>query len=325
MPGRMKGFEVYRYRKHASFLSFLTALWYVALFTGALWCCGFVHWFWGWSCGWTAAAGAAEAVLLAGAVVKRRFGIFLTLFEVSLILFFVLVDFRGAFPGDSWTAECSRIARIKKISGDLVTISDIRDFRYRKPEDFDPFYRTETFDISKLDSLDLIQSHWDGLSEVSHTLFSFNFSDGNEVVLSFEPRVPAGMRGGQFFPGIYKRYGLFMLLSTPEDIIDLRTKYRRETVFRYRMNLAPQVVRKIFIATVRRAMVLEEHPEFYHSLFANCTTAFVPLIQEAAPEFPGGIRLIFNGYFDRLLFETGYLAKRDGESFDALKSRSLIQ
>ena len=321
----MKGFEVYRRKKYAALLSFLTVLWYVAMFAAALWCCGFFHWFCGWSLMRTAASGVGLAVLLAGAVVRRRFGVFLTLFEVSLILFFVLVDFRGAFPEDNWTVECGRVARIREFSGNMVTISDIRDFRYRTPEDFDVFYRTGTFDISKLDSLDLIQSHWDGLCAVSHTLFSFNFSDGRKLVLSFEPRVPAGMRGGQFFPGIYKRYGLFIVLSTPEDIIDLRTKYRKETVFRYRMTLAPEVVRKIFISTVRRAMVLEKHPEFYHTVSANCTTAFVPLIQTAEPGFPGGIRLIFNGYFDRLLFETGYLAKGDGESFRALKLRSLIQ
>lgn len=75
---------------------------------------------------------------------------------------------------------------------------------------------------------------------------------------------------------------------------------------------------------VGKAAKLEKNPEFYNSISVNCTTAFAPMIRQIDPEFPSDIRLIFNGYFDRLLFEAGYLKRRESESFGSLKSRSYI-
>src|SRR5918994_669525 len=60
-----------------------------------------------------------------------------------------------------WAPEYARPARAT-INGDLVTIHDIRNFDYRTETDFTPRYYTKSFDLKKLDSVDMIASYWAG-------------------------------------------------------------------------------------------------------------------------------------------------------------------
>ena len=42
------------------------------------------------------------------------------------------------------------------IAGELVTVHDIRNFEYRRENDFTPRYEDRTYDMRKLDSVDLV-------------------------------------------------------------------------------------------------------------------------------------------------------------------------
>jgi len=44
--------------------------------------------------------------------------------------------------------------------GDLVTVHNIRNFDYRTETDFTPSYYDRTYDLTKLDSVDLIAAYW---------------------------------------------------------------------------------------------------------------------------------------------------------------------
>jgi hypothetical protein len=49
-------------------------------------------------------------------------------------------------------------------------------------------YETRTFDLAKLEGVDVFISHFDDFEGLAHIFLSFGFSDGEQVVVSLETR-----------------------------------------------------------------------------------------------------------------------------------------
>ena len=206
-----------------------------------------------------------------------------------------------------------------------IAIFGLRCFEYRSVEDFDKCYSFIVLDPALLESMDIAFSDWGIIwGAAKHMLLKFNFKDGKELAVSFEPRVKHGMRGGMFFPGIYKQYGQMMLLSVPEDIFDLRSIYRGEKLYCYRTTAQGKVLEAMFRKVIAKARQLETRPEFYHSVFSNCTTGVLDVLKCDPRLKNPDWRAILNGYFEEYLFEQGFLDCSPGESFDSLKARSHV-
>jgi hypothetical protein len=60
------------------------------------------------------------------------------------------------------------------VNGDLVTIRGVRNFDYRSASDFTPRWEDRTYDLRKLDSVDIIAVYWAGKA-VAHIMVSFGF------------------------------------------------------------------------------------------------------------------------------------------------------
>src|ERR1700741_2436285 len=100
------------------------------------------------------AAGAYAAItLLAFIFLPRRRRTLL----ISVCAFALLVFLFFQIPASNdrdWQPEVS-VTPYATINGDLVTIHNVRNFAYRTETDFTPRWETRTYDLSKLDSVDL--------------------------------------------------------------------------------------------------------------------------------------------------------------------------
>ena len=248
----------------------------------------------------------------------------LLIVEIAVMASFFLTTPERAFKDVKWNDECEEIAQVQILNGKYF-IYGLRSFEYRTAEDFDKCYTYTVLDPALLESMDIAFSDW-GIpgGAVKHMLLKFNFKDGKELAVSFEPRVKKGMRGGLFLPGIYKQYGQMMLLSVPEDIFDLRSVYRGEDLYCYRTTARGRVLEQMFLKVMFRAAHLNRKPEFYHSVFANCTTGLSGVLNSDPRLKNRDWRAILNGYFEKYLFEQGFLERRCGESFNSLKARSYV-
>jgi hypothetical protein len=59
--------------------------------------------------------------------------------------------------------------------GDRVTLDNIRNFDYRTEQDFVAQYYDRTFDLNRLDEVDLIAVYWAG-DAIGHIMVSFGFA-----------------------------------------------------------------------------------------------------------------------------------------------------
>ncbi len=89
-----------------------------------------------------------------------------------------------------WQPDVARVVSVD-INGDIATIHNIRDFRYRSETDYDESWETRTYDLSTLSTVDLCFSYW-GPRDIAHTMLSFGFENGDYLVVSVEARKEVG-------------------------------------------------------------------------------------------------------------------------------------
>jgi len=220
-----------------------------------------------------------------------------------------------------WKPETARLAHAT-IAGDQVTLHDIRNFDYRSATDFTPAYYDRTFDLSQLDSVDLVASYWMGPA-IAHVFLSFGFA-GRHVAISIEARSERGEEYSSI-KGFFRQYGLFYVVADERDVIRVRTNYRRdppEDVYLYRLRGSRDDARRLFIEFLHEVNSLRERPEFYNTVITNCT-ANIWLHSRVIPgRLPYSWRILVSGHVPELLYDKGRLDTT--MPFAELKRRSRI-
>jgi hypothetical protein len=205
-----------------------------------------------------------------------------------------------------WAPEGARLARAT-VDGDLITIHDVRNFDYRTETDFTPAYYDRTFDLRRLDALDLVTSYWMGPA-IAHVFLSFGFGE-DHVAVSVEARKERD-EGYSSVRGFFKRFELIYVVGDERDLIRVRTNYRRdppEDVYLYRVRTPVENIRRLFLEYVRAINELAERPRFYDTLITNCTTTIV-LHARVNPEHPPlSWKVLLSGHAAEYVYERGGL------------------
>jgi hypothetical protein len=244
---------------------------------------------------------------------------------IFLAAFLLLLAWWSTIPplqNREWAPEYARLPHAT-ISGDLVTIHNIRNFDYRTETDFTPRYYDKTFDLRELDSVDLFASYWMG-DAIAHTIVSFGFSGKDFLAVSIETRRERH-ESYSSIAGFFKQYELFYVVADERDLIRLRTNYRKdppEDVYLYRTLAPPANARRIFLDYVREINSLAEKPEFYNSLTTNCTTSILTHTRVNPGHLPLSWKVLLSGYVPEYIYEN----RRIDTSlpFEELRRRSHI-
>ncbi|MFC4624380.1 DUF4105 domain-containing protein [Daeguia caeni] len=206
------------------------------------------------------------------------------------------------------------------IDGNLVTLHNVRDFKWTTASQATPQWKDETYDLDTITSVDVFLSYWTGPA-IAHTLLSFGFADGRHVVFSGEIRRE---HHEVYSPvsGFFRQYELALIAAEEEDVIFLRTNMRKEDVYRYRVKLPPQAAKELFLAYVNMANQLAHKPEFYNTLTTNCTTIIFHMARLLDKTFPFDYRILLSGYLPGYLYDHGWL--ENGATLDEVRKKAFI-
>jgi Domain of unknown function (DUF4105) len=144
------------------------------------------------------------AVLFAGlgigglVMALRRRRMFLALLPFTIALMVLLLWWSTIEPSNdrAWQPDVARLPSAE-IAGDFVTLRNIRSFAYHSNADYTEHWYDRTFDLRRLESLDLIAVYWMGA--IAHTMLSFGFA-GEAVTISIES-ARSGGKSTQRLPG----------------------------------------------------------------------------------------------------------------------------
>ncbi len=191
------------------------------------------------------------------------------------------------------------------VDGDRVRITGVRDFDYSSRDDFTVRYEEREVSLSHLTGLDFFISYWMP-GPVGHTFVSFIFDNAPPLNVSIETR-PEVHEGFDPLASLFKKYELIYVVGEERDLVGVRTNFRNEDVYLYRLRVPAENARKLFQVYLERINQLADHPEFYHLLSNSCTINIVRYANLAGRIGDIDLRHYLNGWVDRYFYDTRLL------------------
>lgn len=257
------------------------------------------------------------SVLLAALVRPLLRGLVVVLFPVIVVALW----WTSIPPSNTrdWAPDVARTARAT-FDGSRVTIQNVRNFSYRSESDYDQRWETRTYDLDAVRGLDLFLSFW-GPIQIAHTIVSWDFGGGQHLAISIETRKEKG-ESYSALRGFFHQYELYYVVADERDLVGLRTNYRGEQVYLYRMRVPAEQARALLVDYLNEVNQLADHPQWYNALTQNCTTTIRGHAHNIGAGGPLDWRLLANGHLDELLYERGQIDT--SLPFADLKARSNI-
>jgi hypothetical protein len=94
-------------------------------------------------------------------------------------------------------------------------------------------------------------------------------------------------------------------VADERDVVRLRSNYRKEDVYLYRLKAEPELMRKVFLDYLRQVNRIHDRAEWYNALTSNCTTNIRGHTAPYARNAKFDWRIIVNGFLDEMIYERG--------------------
>lgn len=203
-----------------------------------------------------------------------------------------------------WQPDVAKLSTAE-ITGNLLTLHNVRNFEYRSDTDFTPRWEIRTYDLTKIQGLDLFISYW-GPREIAHTILSWQFDGAAPLAISIETRKEQGEEYSAI-TGFFRQFELYYVLADERDLIRVRTNFRGEDVYLYRLRTPPARARALLLDYLAKVNRLAKEPDWYNAFTHNCTTTVFLHIRDLGIPFNWSWKMFLNGYLDEQLYEEGII------------------
>lgn len=209
-------------------------------------------------------------------------------------------NLRDWLPAESILPEVS-------FSGNIVAIKSVRNHLWTTDKNFTPGYYDATYNLDEIEGVHYIITPFSDYDGPAHTMLSFTFSGGQHVVVSAEVRKE---RGEDFdaVKGILNQYELLYVIADENDVIRLRTNFRKNSVYMYPIKVEKEKIQSLFRTMLIRSEKLRQEPEFYNTLWNNCTTSILMHANALRTEkLSWGMYTLLPSHSDELVYSAGLI------------------
>lgn len=276
-------------------------------------------WLWGATALWLAGPGPHWVQIL----IALAFGSFLPaafLFTdsfakgctLSLFLFaLLLLWWQTLTPTNEkdWALDVARISH-GEIQGNTLTMYNVRNFDYKSETLFYQHWETRNYNLKNLQGMDIFLSYW-ASDHIAHTILSWDFGEDGHLPISIETRKDLTQEYSSI-KGFFKQFEICYITADEKDIIRLRTNFRKERVYLYRLQVSQQAARALLEDYLAKMNSLVDEPDFYNALSHNCTTTIQIHANAIRADRPPPLdwRLIASGHVDELLYDRGVISSK---------------
>ncbi len=173
----------------------------------------------------------------------------------------------------NWSPDQAVMPSIHFLDNDKVRINNIRDIHYRSTRDYDLEFYDRTIDLDDVETAWLAISPFAAFG-AAHAFVSFGFKDGTYLSISIEIR---RKKGKKFTPvkAFLNQFEMMYVIADESDVIKVRTNRIKYTVRLYPIQAEKARIKAVFLDMLQRADKLGIEPEFYNTLWNNCTTNII--------------------------------------------------
>lgn len=227
-------------------------------------------------------------------------------------------------PSEAAWAPESRVAPQVIVRGETVQVRGIRNFHWRGPNQFETGWVDRTYELSRLRGADFFLSFW-GPQRICHTFVSFAFDrpEGGleHVAVSIEVRKKEGQTYSPL-GSLFRQFSLIYVWATETDVVQVRTNYRDEQVYRYAVRLEPQQLREIFLRYAQETQQLHDQPRWYNAVTSNCGVDILRTVWGNQIRSIPSLAQLSNGLWESQAYAEGRLDQ--SVPFEKLRARANI-
>ncbi len=197
----------------------------------------------------------------------------LILFAFIVIGGLLFLFFTNPSLSRNWSPDQSVMPSIHFLDDNKIQINNIRNINYRTTRDYDLQFYDRTINLEDVESAWLAISPFGGFG-VAHTFVSFGLRDGTYLAISIEIRRKLKQK---FHPvkAFFRQFEMMYVIADESDVIKVRTNTIKATVRLFPIQTEKVRVQAVFLDMLKRADKLGKKPEFYNTIWNNCTTNII--------------------------------------------------
>ena len=202
-----------------------------------------------------------------------------------LLIIFIAWQGLKKVPMEGDWQEQLKVISTAEFNGDLVTVKNVRNFRYSPTEkDMHPAYYDKTYDLTEIKKVWYVTEPFNENQSAAHTFVSFEFNNGDFLAISIEARKTKDQIYS-IWKGMLRTYPLVYIAADERDVLLLRANIRKDKVYVYPVKLEkPENGRLILVDMLTRMNELvSTKPAWYNTLFANCTSSIAKHVNKITP------------------------------------------
>jgi hypothetical protein len=202
-------------------------------------------------------------------------------------LFLIFISWQGLkkVPTEGDWQEQLKVASIAEFNGNLVTVKNVRNFRYSPTEkDMHPAYYDKTYNLTEVKKVWYIAEPFNENQLAAHTFVSFEFNSGDFLAISIEGRKTKDQIYS-IWKGLFRTYPLVYVAADERDVLLLRANVRKDRVYVYPVKLEKTENARLLLVDMLTTMneLVSSKPSWYNTLYANCTSSIVKHVNRITP------------------------------------------